>query len=306
MRRGAAWPLAERPSSCLTARSAVSRTDRRPHRRACMGRRAPQAPSAGTRFGVPAGTRSAWWPRISGAGPALSACPVLSSIRCPVSCVLCPVSGVRCPVSTRAMSTRPASSVRVSAVRCGRPVSGVQLGVRHLGIRRPLSGRSTSAVSDPGEFVKRADAASSHTARTAGVGVVAPRGIHDRLVVCPSRSLTLEAGAGRAGPTEASAWPWSSGVLGQRPGSTAWPTRRGRLRRDRSSVGSRVRGEVRPPAAWLGAGRQGHDRRHEADHDLGAGWPAPGGPWARLRGGRAAPTRPRQAVGATGLGAAAL
>src|SRR4030095_11149282 len=39
---------------------------------------------------------------------------------------------------------------------------------------------------------------------------------------------------------------------------------------------------------------------------LGAGWPAPGGPWARLRGGRAAPTRPRQAVGATGLGATAL
>jgi hypothetical protein len=189
MRRGAAWPLAERPSSCLTARSAVSRTDRRPHRRACMGRRAPQAPSAGTRFGVPAGTRSAWWPRISGAGPALSACPILSSIRCPVSGVRCPVSGVRCPVSSWA--------------------SG------HLGIRRPLSGRSTSAVSEPGEFVKRADAASSHTARTAGVGVVAPHGICDRLVVCPSRSLTLEAGAGRAGPTEASAWPWSSG--GPRP-----------------------------------------------------------------------------------------
>jgi hypothetical protein len=132
------------------------------------------------------------------------------------------------------MSTRPASSVRVSAVRCGRPgvrcpvwASGCPLsgvGVRcpvsswasgHLGIRRPLSGRSTSAVSEPGEFVKRADAASSHTARTAGVGVVAPHGIHDRLVVCPSRSLTLEAGAGRAGPTEASAWPWSSG--GPRP-----------------------------------------------------------------------------------------
>jgi hypothetical protein len=126
MRRGAAWPLAERPSSCLTARSAVSRTDRRPHRRACMGRRAPQAPSAGTRFGVPAGTRSAWWPRISGAGPALSACPVLSSIRCPVSGVRCPVSGVRCPVS---------------CVRC--PVSGVHASSGHAcdvhatGVQRP-------------------------------------------------------------------------------------------------------------------------------------------------------------------------
>jgi hypothetical protein len=30
------------------------------------------------------------------------------------------------------------------------------------------------------------------------------------------------------------------------------------------------------------------------------------GLWVRLRGGRAAPTRPGQAVGATGLGAAAL
>jgi hypothetical protein len=200
MRRGAAWPLAERPSSCLTARSAVSRTDRRPHRRACMGRRAPQAPSAGTRFGVPAGTRSAWWPRISGAGPALSA-SAASGVLCPVSSVhassvhACDVHatgvqrpGVRCPVWA-------------SGVRCpvGRP------GICASGVRYP--GVSPSAVSEPGEFVKHADAASSHPARTAGIGVVAPHGIHDRLVVCPSRSRTLEAGAGRAGPTEASAWP---------------------------------------------------------------------------------------------------
>ena len=131
MRRGAAWP-AKRPSSCLTARSAVSRTDRWPHRRACMGRRAPQAPSAGTRFGVPAGSRSAWWPRISGAGRALSACPVLSSIRRPVSgvSVQCPrvrvhATGVQCPVRA---SRRP-------GVRCPvwRPVSGVRLGVRASG-----------------------------------------------------------------------------------------------------------------------------------------------------------------------------
>jgi hypothetical protein len=123
-----------------------------------------------------------------------------------------PASSVRCerPVSTRAVSTRPVSSVRcgrpgvrVSAVRCGRPVSGVRCpvgrpGIWASGVRYP--GVPASAVSEPGEFVKRADAASSHTARTAGVGVVAPHGIHDRLVVCPSRSLTLEAGAGRAGP----------------------------------------------------------------------------------------------------------
>jgi hypothetical protein len=136
-----------------------------------MGRRAPQAPSAGTRFGVPAGTRSAWWPRISGAGPALSACPILSSIRCPVSGVLCPASGVRCPRVRCPRDRRPASGCPLSGVGVRCPVSSWASG--HLGIRRPLSGRSTSAVSEPGEFVKRADAASSHTARTAGGGVVA-------------------------------------------------------------------------------------------------------------------------------------
>jgi hypothetical protein len=302
MRRGAAWALAERPSSCLTARSAVSRTDRRPHRRACMGRRAPQAPSAGTRFGVPAGTRSAWWPRISGAGPALSACPVLSSIRCPVSGVQCPriqCPRVRCPRDRRPASGCPLSGV---GVRC--PVSSWASG--HLGIRRPLSGRSTSAVSEPGEFVKRADAASSHTARTAGVGVVAPHGIHDRLVVCPSRSLTLEAGAGRAGPTEASAWPWSSG--GPRPaaGLDRLADQEEPLRRDRSSVGNRVRGEVRPLRhGWA-----------QVVRDMIAGM-RPTMIWALgglLREGLgrdcAKGVRPRRgpgrAVGATGLGAAAL
>jgi hypothetical protein len=303
MRRGAAWPLAERPSSCLTARSAVSRTDRWPHRRACMGRRAPQAPSAGTRFGIPAGTRSAWWPRISGAGPALSACPVLSSIRCPVSCVRCPVSSVHAS-SVHACDVH-ATGVQRPGVRCPVWASGVRCPVGRPGIRRPLSGRSTSAVSEPGEFVKRADAASSHTARTAGVGVVAPHGIHDRLVVCPSRSLTLEAGAG---------------VLGQRR------RRLGRGRREVSASGrarppGRPGGAVAqgplvgrepgtrrgsPTAAWLGAGRQGHDRRHEADHDLGAGWPAPGGPWRDCAEGVRPRRGPGRAVGATGLGAAAL
>jgi hypothetical protein len=205
MRRGAAWPLAERPSSCLTARSAVLRTDRRPHRRACMGRRAPQAPSAGTRFGVPSGHP------LGVVAQDIRSWPCLVSLSGPQQ----PASSVRCerPVSTRAMP--PATGVQRPGVRCPVWASGVRCPVGHPGIRRPLSGRSTSAVSEPGEFVKRADAASSHTARTAGVGVVAPHGIHDRLVVCPSRSLTLEAGAGRAGPTEASAWPWSSG--GPRP-----------------------------------------------------------------------------------------
>jgi hypothetical protein len=179
-----------------------------------MGRRAPQAPSAGTWFGVPAGTRSAWWPRIY-PELALPCQPVRSSA---VSGVLCPVSGVHAS-SVHACDVH-ATGVQRPGVRCPVWTSGVRCPVSSwasgpLGIRRPLSGRSTAAVSEPGEFVKRADAASSHTAKTAGVGVVTPHGIHDRLVVCPSRSLTLEAGAGHAGPTEASAWPWSSG--GPRP-----------------------------------------------------------------------------------------
>jgi hypothetical protein len=212
-----------------------------------------------------------------------------------VSGVLCPVSTR--PVSTRAMSARPASSVRVSAVRCGRPVSGVQLGVRASGhpasaIRAFPPLLCPNRVSSSSAPMRRA---ATRRGRPESAGSPArylrPAG---RL---PESEPDARAGAGRAGPTEASAWPWSSGGLGRRPGSTAWPTRRSRLRRDRSSVGSRVRGEVRPPAAWLGAGRQGHDRRHAADHDLGAGWPARGGPWARRRGGRAAPTRPRQGSG---------
>ena len=159
MRRGAAWPLAERPSSCLTARSAVSRTDRRPHRRACMGRRAPQAPFAGTRFGIPAGSRSAWWPKIAGAGRALSACPVLTSIRRPVSAVSgqcprvrcprdrCPVSGVGvqasgCPLSSVGVR-RP-----VSGVQCGRPGIWVS-GVRYPGVPRLLCPNRVSSSSAP-------------------------------------------------------------------------------------------------------------------------------------------------------------
>ena len=64
----------------------------------------------------------------------------------------------------------------------------------------------------------------------AGVGVVA-RCVHDRLVVCLSRSLVLEAGAGGAGPAEASVWTWSSlwEVVGAVASSTAWPTRIGRV-----------------------------------------------------------------------------
>jgi hypothetical protein len=209
MRRGAAWPLAERPSSCLTARSAVSRTDTggltaEPAWDAEHRRRRPQEHGSASQR-APARRGGPGYPEL-----ALPCQPVRSSA---VSGVLCPVSYVRCPRVRCPRDRRPASGCPLSGVGVRCPVSSWASGP--LGIRRPLSGRSTSAVSEPGEFVKRADAASSHTAKTAGVGVVTLHGIHDRLVVCPSRSLTLEAGAGRAGPTEASAWPWSSG--GPRP-----------------------------------------------------------------------------------------
>jgi hypothetical protein len=187
---------------------------------------------------------------------------------------------------------RPVSGVSVQCprVRCPRdrcPVSGVRRPVSGVSVRCPCV--PASAVSEPGEVVERGGAAGSHTARPAGVGVVA-RGIRDRLVVCPRRSLALEAGAGRAGPAAASAWTWPSSweVLGQRPGSTVWPPRdKPVAREDRSSEGSGVRGEVPPPAAWLRAGHQGmmpDMGRHQGmmpdmgRHALSAGWPAREGP----------------------------
>jgi hypothetical protein len=190
-----------------------------------MGRRAPQAPSAGTRYGVPADSRSAWWPRISGSSRALSACPALLSIRRPVSGVSVQCPRVRCP-----RDRCPVSGVGVQASGCPlsdvgvrRPVSGVRCpvgrpGIWASGVRYP--GVPASAVSEPGEFVKRADAASSHTARTAGVGVVA-RTISTTGCGLPESEPDARSWRRPCWPTEASAWPWSKGGLGQRPGSTA-------------------------------------------------------------------------------------
>ena len=137
-----------------------------------------------------------------------------------------PASGVRCPVRATSvhacLSTGPMSSVRcgrlsvqVSAVR--RPVSASGVGVRCLCV-------AASAVSGRSEVLERGGGAGSRTAGMAGVGVVA-RCVHAWLVVCLSRSLVLEAGAGGAGPAEASVWTWPSSweVVGQ------WPARpRGR------------------------------------------------------------------------------
>jgi hypothetical protein len=156
VRRGAARP---RRSDQAAAGKTPSRAGRRPHRRACMGCRAPQAPSTGTRLGVPACGRSAWWPRRSGRRPRLRHLSASSaSVRCPVSgasdrCPRLPVHGtaVQCPV--RAFE-RP-------GVRC--PASGV--GVRCLCV-------AACAVSGRSEVLERG-VGRQPMAGMAGVGVVA-------------------------------------------------------------------------------------------------------------------------------------
>ena len=126
VRRGAARP---RRSDQAAAGETLSRAGRRPHRRACMGCRAPQAPSTGTRLGVPACGRSAWWPRRSGCRPRLRQ-PVHVLGQRPVPSVRCPVraTSVHACLSTGPMSRVRCGrlSVQVSAVRC--PLSGVRCG----------------------------------------------------------------------------------------------------------------------------------------------------------------------------------
>jgi hypothetical protein len=70
---------------------------------------------------------------------------------------------------------------------------------------------------------------------------VVARCVHARLVVCLSRSLVLEAGAGGAGPAEASVWTWLSSweVLGRGQLDRVADQDRPGAREDRSSVGSR-------------------------------------------------------------------
>jgi hypothetical protein len=219
VRRGAARP---RRSDQAAAGETLSCAGRRPHRRACMGCRAPQAPSTRTRLGVPARGRSAWWPRRSGCRPRL---------RQPVHVLgQRPVSSVRCPV--RATSVHACLSTGpMSSVRCGRPVRAS----KRPGVRCPASGVgvrcglrclcvAASAVSGRSEVLERGVGQAAVRLGLAGVGVVAGC-VHARLVVCLSRSLALEAGAGGAGPAEASVWTWPSSweVVGQ------WPARpRGR------------------------------------------------------------------------------
>jgi hypothetical protein len=121
------------------------------------------------------------------------------------------------------LSTRPLSSVRYGplsvqmsgGVRCPAWVSGVR------GFPRPLC--------PAGRWWRVAAGGRSPTAGMAGVGVVARR-VHGQFVVSPARILAIEAGAGRAGSAEASAWAWPSWeVVGQWPGRTRGRPGQGRI-----------------------------------------------------------------------------
>jgi hypothetical protein len=161
----------------------------------------PQAPSTGTRLGVPACGGSAWRPRRSGCRPRRRH-PVRVLGQRPVSGVRCPVSGVRCE--------RPVSRLPVPATGVQCPVPSERPGVRcpasAVGVRCLCV--AASAVSGRSEVLERG-VGRQPMAGMAGVGVVA-RCVHDRLVVCLSRRLALEAGAAAAGPAEASVWTWPS------------------------------------------------------------------------------------------------
>jgi hypothetical protein len=182
VRRGAARP---RRSDQAAAGETPSRAGRRPHRRACMGCRAPQAPSTRTRLGVPARGRSAWWPRRSGCRPRL---------RQPVHVLgQRPVSGVRCPVRATSvhacLSTGPVSSVRcgrlsvqVSAVR--RRVSASGVGVRCLCV-------AASAVSGRSEVRERGGG-------QAAVRLGWPGSAWSPLRPCPARGLPESAPRARS------------------------------------------------------------------------------------------------------------
>jgi hypothetical protein len=177
-----------------------------PSRHGCQ---APQALSTGTRWGGPARARRG---------------VVAQEVRMPAV----PSSACRCP--------RPASGVlclvRVSqhhACLSKRPLSGVRCGllsVQVSGVRRgcPVSVGSRVHCVRPGGC-GRGGGADSRMAGMAGVGVVAGP-VHGQFVGCSGRNLAVEAGVGRAGPAEASAWTSPSWweLVEVVAGSTAWGT----------------------------------------------------------------------------------
>jgi hypothetical protein len=174
VRRGAAWPPVERPSSCLVVQQAVSRwQEDRPTEPSCL----PSAARADYNNTVwrPGGVVL---PRVSGCPPRLGHPVHVLGQRRPVQRppIQCPASGA-CPASTGPGSARPVSGVRCPmpgvAVRC--PVARVDVGcpVRASGIRAcRVCVRSVRT----GEFMEREDAMGSHTPRDRpGRHVTTPR-----------------------------------------------------------------------------------------------------------------------------------
>jgi hypothetical protein len=160
----------------------------------------------------------------------------------------CPACPARCPRPPSA-STRPVR-VRHPPVRC--PVSGV----RPSGVRcqRPASA-SVSRLSAP------VSSWSAWTATRLGTGRVGMslHLVRDRLVGCPSPSLALGAGAGRAGSGGVGRWSPASSpeTRGRWPGSTVWPTGRSRCAPGSPLAGSGCVGGS-PTYGRLHAAQQGH------------------------------------------------
>jgi hypothetical protein len=188
----------------------------------------------------------------------------------PVSGVRCPVSGVRCPVR--------ASSITRACPRGRCPVSSV-------GVRCPWVPASSVRPAGCGGW--RWGTQPPH----GRVGVVAC-GVHGQFVGCPGRDLAVEAGAGRAGPAEGSAWTWPSFVGGgwAVARSTAWATRIGWMgagiaRWWRAGVRSEVATTLRGHRARPRAGSPGRCKPPGLDCDLRAR------PWCGRSMRRAPPAR---------------
>jgi hypothetical protein len=140
VRRGAARP---RRSDQAAAGETLSRAGRRPHRRACMGCRAPAGAVHRNTVGRPS-------VRSLGVAAQEVRMPAVPSSPCPrprpASSVRCPVSGVRCPVPSERPGVRCPGPVWASAVRG--PVWASGVGVRCLSV-------AASAVSGRSEVLER-------------------------------------------------------------------------------------------------------------------------------------------------------
>ena len=215
-----------------------------------MGCRAPQAPSTRTRLGVPACGRSAWVAQEV-------RMPAAPSSPCPRPR---PASGVRCPV--RATSVHACLSTGpLSSVRCGRlsvQVSAVWRPVWASGVcalPRALCPAEVRSWSAAWAAVWLGWPGSAWSPAASMTGSSSARGW----------SLALEAGAGAAGPAEASVWTWpsSSGGGWAVASSTAWPTRIGR-------VHARIVRWWEPVCSEARLLRQAD--RHAAGESLGGSW----------------------------------